>query len=283
MSSRPSLTEVKRAVWDTIDIIHNHRSRDADSDLDDLLARHRRVIESFSPLYRDWVSDLLMYYDDDARPVLRMLEYYSGFCVDHPLLDRVCEVQLRLEERFPFAESPDGKPIGPGVCELISVARPTATYYLLATPRNCLTFYGTGGDGVHYAFLTADRRVSSNCPIVMVDPEGPATHVVAEDLTEFLELGLAAGTWFDLVHCHKNARIAPPAPNELAPRLAEFAEALEIAPRTPSPERLNELNEQFSGDIQEPWAKTGLGIRNLTKKRGFWFHVRRRIRRYAGV
>jgi hypothetical protein len=64
-----------------------------------------------------------------------------------------------------------------------------------ATPESALTFARTGGDGVHYSFLTAGRSDPLSWPVVMTVPmqwDDPNI-VVGIDLREFLALGLRIG------------------------------------------------------------------------------------------
>lgn len=67
-----------------------------------------------------------------------------------------------------------------------------------ATPKNCLVFAYTGGDGVHFSFLNYKETAQNNCPIVMTVPMYPemANLIVGRDLREFLALGLRIGYFF---------------------------------------------------------------------------------------
>lgn len=63
------------------------------------------------------------------------------------------------------------------------------------TPASALTFASTGGDGVHYSFLTAGRNDPLSWPVVMTVPmqwDDPNL-VVGIDFREFLALGLGIG------------------------------------------------------------------------------------------
>jgi len=62
------------------------------------------------------------------------------------------------------------------------------------TPMNSLTFATTGGDGVHFGFLSDDGEINDNCPIVMTIPNADMPNtIVGENLLEFLSLGCRYG------------------------------------------------------------------------------------------
>jgi len=62
------------------------------------------------------------------------------------------------------------------------------------TPTNTLTFATTGGDGVHFSFLSDDEAVDDNCPIVMTIPNADMPNmIVGENLLDFLSLGYRCG------------------------------------------------------------------------------------------
>ncbi len=67
------------------------------------------------------------------------------------------------------------------------------------TPKNSLVFAHTGGDGVHFSFLT-DKEPTDSTPIVMTVPMMDQNNnvIVGENLTEFLALGSRYG-YFSLV------------------------------------------------------------------------------------
>lgn len=64
-----------------------------------------------------------------------------------------------------------------------------------ATPKNCLTFAGTGGDGVHFGFLDLGYGVSDDSPVVMTIPMNfdQPNLVVGASLRDFLGLGTRLG------------------------------------------------------------------------------------------
>jgi hypothetical protein len=64
-------------------------------------------------------------------------------------------------------------------------------------PLNSVKFGTTGGDGIHYSFLVLDGCWSELSPVIVTDPTCCAfpehNRVVAENLTEFLRLGIRTG------------------------------------------------------------------------------------------
>ncbi|QUL39144.1 hypothetical protein [Erythrobacter sp. JK5] len=63
-----------------------------------------------------------------------------------------------------------------------------------ATPRNCLTFAGTGGDGVHFGYLRMDGTPLDSSPIVMTVPSARhPNRVVGRTLRHFLSFGRYSG------------------------------------------------------------------------------------------
>jgi hypothetical protein len=67
------------------------------------------------------------------------------------------------------------------------------------TPEKALTFATTGGDGVHYSYLSSDELPPGVVPVVMTVPMNftDANVVLAESIDEFLGLGYHVG-WFSL-------------------------------------------------------------------------------------
>jgi len=66
------------------------------------------------------------------------------------------------------------------------------------TPENSVTFATTGGDGVHFGFITTDGQVNENSPIVMTLPCADTSNIiVGENFQEFLSLGCRNG-YFEL-------------------------------------------------------------------------------------
>ena len=62
------------------------------------------------------------------------------------------------------------------------------------TPENSVTFATTGGDSVHFGFLTKNGEASENSPIVMTLPCAETSNIiVGENFKEFLGLGCRSG------------------------------------------------------------------------------------------
>jgi len=110
------------------------------------------------------------------------------------------------EERTRIARAtklwlPGAKPLSAsGVfdpCGLILEIPPKSGYYW-CTPKEALTFACTGGDGVHYSYLSSDSLSPSVVPVVMTLPANDKHNfVVADSIDEFLGLGYHVG-WFAL-------------------------------------------------------------------------------------
>jgi hypothetical protein len=82
-------------------------------------------------------------------------------------------------------------------CGLILEVPPKSGYDW-CTPKEALTFASTGGDGVHYSYLSSDKISSGLVPVVMTLPASEELNlVVAESIDELLGLGYHVG-WFAL-------------------------------------------------------------------------------------
>jgi hypothetical protein len=109
--------------------------------------------------------------------------------IDHPLWDRLCELDQIAKERFPSRFDP-----GFGVLGLILSSPPSPGGYF-CTPRNSLSFAWTGGDGVHLSFLVQDGRITEQSPIVITCASAIDDHnlIGGESLFDFLCLGYHRG------------------------------------------------------------------------------------------
>lgn len=75
---------------------------------------------------------------------------------------------------------------------------PPESGYCWCTPKEALTFACTGGDGVHFSFLSSEKIPSTVVPVVITLPAcDQHNFVVAESIDEFLGLGYHVG-WFAL-------------------------------------------------------------------------------------
>ncbi|MDW7694496.1 hypothetical protein R9C00_07075 [Flammeovirgaceae bacterium SG7u.111] len=80
-------------------------------------------------------------------------------------------------------------------CGLIPI-RPLENYNYFCTPKNSMTFATTGGEGVHFGFITEGNSEINDGPIVMTVPMSNKNNIiVAESFEEFLSLGYHVG-WF---------------------------------------------------------------------------------------
>lgn len=69
-------------------------------------------------------------------------------------------------------------------------------HHYSVTPLDVIPFAGTGGDGIHFGFLTDFDTITDleNAPIVCVSPSNdPPIKLVAKNLTDFLRLVVAVG------------------------------------------------------------------------------------------
>jgi hypothetical protein len=109
---------------------------------------------------------------------------------DHPLLDRLHEIDSELAERFP------NKNNYPGLSELgLIFSDPIdSSRYDWCTPHNCRTFAHTGGDGIHFSFLIVDGAITDQSPVVVTDPSACGeSAILGETLREFMCLGVYQG------------------------------------------------------------------------------------------
>jgi hypothetical protein len=112
--------------------------------------------------------------------------------IDHPLWKRLRALDKVAARRFPW--NVPGKYYDPGfgALGLILEPRPRVSAYS-CTPTNCLTFAGTGGEGVHFSFVGQDGKVTERSPIVITIPEVFANFIGGESLFDFLCLGYHRG------------------------------------------------------------------------------------------
>jgi hypothetical protein len=109
--------------------------------------------------------------------------------IDHPLFERLRQLDKEAEHRFPGRFDP-----GLGSLGLILDKRLDQSRYSFSTPLNCQTFAHTGGEGVHFSFLVQEGMISESSPIVVTVPAmGGRSFVVGENLFDFLCLGAHRG------------------------------------------------------------------------------------------
>ena len=189
--------------------------------------------------------------------------------VDHPLLERLCEIneEIANESSDRFGTDSLGH-VGLYVDRQLDGAR-----YSHCTPRNVRTFASTGGGGTHFSFLVQDSMITEASPVVMTAPDHFAQSViVGEDLFDFLCLGCRVGfagleylADFDSVEHVLRACTAAEAeavPDGESTADAEFRafhrhlldylmENLDLRPWT-SPERFYELQEAYAPLLKLP-------------------------------
>ncbi len=97
-------------------------------------------------------------------------------------------------------------------------------HHYSATPLDVIPFAGTGGDGIHFGFLTdfGTAKDLSNAPIVCVSPSNdPPIKLVAKNLTDFLGLVVTIGQAEFLDEDYKTEE-------EIKTRLQEWDEVSEV-------------------------------------------------------
>ena len=166
--------------------------------------------------------------------------------IRHPLLDELRRVDIELRERF-LLEQPSDQglmALGLGLYDLEDLLSNKNRYDYL-TPINCRVFATTGGDGVHYSFLLKGREITAESLVVCTWPDGSESHVVGENLYDFLCRG-ARGGYFALPHFDE-ATDDP----ERRVLLEYLAERLNLN-RWTDPDRYKWLMETYDGQLQLP-------------------------------
>jgi len=144
-------------------------------------------------------------------------------------------------------------------CGLILEIPPRTGYYW-CTPKEALTFAATGGDGVHYSYLSSSNLSSSVVPVVMTLPAAEKHNlVVAENIDEFLGLGYHVG-WFGLeqIVYQPEAALAyfaqpdPDARECKSARMNFLRSHLSIRPVALSLERIARLTGKYSSFLVVP-------------------------------
>jgi hypothetical protein len=117
--------------------------------------------------------------------------------VDHPLLDKLRNLDKVAARRFVGEEVDD-----PGFGALgLLFFREMRTRFYPCTPKNVVSFAGTGGEGVHFSLLVEDDKATEESPVVVTIPESFENHIVGENLFDFLCLGVDRG-FFALEQLH---------------------------------------------------------------------------------
>jgi hypothetical protein len=124
----------------------------------------------------------------------RVLVAANGATLDHPLLQRLHEVDRHIREHFTLPQYADE---GVGAVGLI-LRQTLANGGYWCSPRNALEFAHTGGDGDHYSLLIKDGIIDESSPVVLTQPPEGANIVVGESLYDFLCFGMHGG-YFSLL------------------------------------------------------------------------------------
>lgn len=127
-------------------------------------------------------------------------------------------------------------------------------------PRNCLTFAGTGGDGVHFGLLDLGHGVSDASPVVMTVPMNfdQPNLVVGANLRDFLSLGIRRGYFsleqltYDRAHWVKmldRANYAKDLSASGIRALKAIETAFKVKPWTAHDARLRALQTEYGGQL----------------------------------
>ncbi|MEM6821152.1 MAG: hypothetical protein AAF558_04265 [Verrucomicrobiota bacterium] len=128
-----------------------------------------------------------------------------------------------------------------------------------STPNNSLTFATTGGDGVHFGFVTEEGTFGVDSAIVMTVPMnfGNGNVIVGASLKEFIELGIYFG-YFDLEQLSYDFETTSMEIDEAKERkrsieLDALSAEFDLKPWKNARSRLDELREQYYHilDIQD--------------------------------
>lgn len=129
-------------------------------------------------------------------------------------------------------------------------------YGYWCTPINSLTFANTGGEGVHFSFLSTEP--DNNTPIVMTVPMIGKNIILGENLSEFLALGLkfSYGSLEQLAYSYEET-IADIQKNEYdvdstkgeRQLLKSISDKFKLETWVDIKERLKELHEEYFDQI----------------------------------
>lgn len=107
-------------------------------------------------------------------------------------LEKLWQLSGEQRSQFPDSKNFHFDPVG------LILFRDIENMGYWCTPENSVTFATTGGDGVHFGFLTDNGEVNENSPIVMTLPCADTSNIiVGENFEEFLSLGCRGG-FFEL-------------------------------------------------------------------------------------
>jgi len=109
--------------------------------------------------------------------------------VNHPILEKLFELEREAARRFPREYDPGLGRIG------LLLMRDLPNFGYPCTPTNSRSFAHTGGEGVHFSFLVSNDEINEESPILLTIPAAPKspTFLVGETLLDFLCLGIQRG------------------------------------------------------------------------------------------
>lgn len=188
---------------------------------------------------------------------IRVIVAASGATLDHPLLQRLHDVDRHIREHFtrpPYADEGVG-----AVGLILSQKLENGGYW--CSPRNSLKFARTGGDGDHYSLLIKDGTIDESSPVVLTQPSEGMNIVVGESLYDFLCFGMHGG-YFSLLWKHAD----PPTVEEDGLRfhshvddyeqqvIALLARELKLKPwaQADRTSRFESLQDRFRSQIDAP-------------------------------
>ena len=128
------------------------------------------------------------------------------------------------------------------------------------TPTNTISFATTGGDGVHFGFLSDTDTPTDNSPIVMTLPSADTSNIIiGENFKEFLSFGCRLG-YFELEQIEYQPEIYIPFldthsyPEDMTKNeidmLKTIEKEFELKPIKNHKSRLNELKLKYISNLK---------------------------------
>ena len=169
-------------------------------------------------------------------------------------LEKLWQLTGNKRPQFPDSENFYFDPVG------LILFRDIENMGYWCTPENTVTFATTGGDGVHFGFLTNNGEVKENSPIVMTLPcADTANIIVGSSFEEFLSLGCRGG-YFELEQIEYQPQQQIPFldshqyPSEMEPNQISLLKSIEqefnLAVWANHSARLAELKLKYLGSLK---------------------------------
>jgi len=175
---------------------------------------------------------------------------------------------LRTFDAFARKNFPLPRHFDPGVGSLgLILSKLGDDRYDWCTPINCLSFARTGGNGVHFSFLTLDDEHVCQVPVIMTNPGGGdgRSWIVGSDLHDFLSFGYHCGYFVmeQLAYSLEKTLatfVSPESPEadkdllmseENAPVMKAMRERLGLKPWK-NVDHFHELQDKFAGQLKYP-------------------------------